>query len=55
MTTWMKQTILNNEIYQINETLFMNEINHKHVVSIFDCPIMKKKKEGLIKLCIVPK
>jgi hypothetical protein len=55
MTTWMKQTILNNEIYQINETLFMNEINHKHVVvGIFDWPITKKKK-GLIKLWSVPK
>jgi len=32
-------------IYQINETLFMNEINHKHVmVGIFDWPITKKKK-----------
>jgi hypothetical protein len=44
MTTWMKQTILDNEItYQINETLFMDEINHKHVVvGMFDWPITKK-------------
>jgi len=45
MTTWMKQTILNNEIHQINETLFMNEITHKHVVvGIFDWPHHQKQR-----------
>jgi hypothetical protein len=58
MTTWMKQTNLKNETYQINETLFMNEINYKHVMGIFDWPFTKKKKKkkkGFIKLWTVPK
>jgi hypothetical protein len=45
MTTWMKQTNLNNKTYQINETLFMNEINHKHVMGIFYWPTTKEKKD----------